>query len=196
MLNVETIRKVRQAYFRDGKKIRAITRELNLSRNTVRDIIRSGKTDQQYERSTQPYPKLGDFIERLVELLREDSSKPAAHRRSAQLLFSVLSSVVGMIIKLIWTPPVEQAIIDAGVEIWLQSYIRPVVQAKKPAGPDGIRRESPHFLGVLERLKLIQVFFPAVRPIPPSIRLSTFATCWRSIPPFTLRLVCYAVLAA
>ena len=90
MLNVETIRKVRQAYFRDGKKIRAITRELKLSRNTVRDIIRSGKTDQQYERSTQPYPKLGDFIERLVELLREDSSKPAAHRRSAQLLFEHL----------------------------------------------------------------------------------------------------------
>ena len=90
MLNVETIRKVRQAYFREGKKIREITRELNLSRNTVREVIRSGKTDQKYERSTQPFPKLGEFVERLVALLGEDSGKPAPHRRSAQLLFEHL----------------------------------------------------------------------------------------------------------
>ena len=57
MLNVETIRKIRQAHFRDGKKIREIARELNLSRNTVRNIIRSGITDQKYERSEQLYPK-------------------------------------------------------------------------------------------------------------------------------------------
>jgi len=90
MLNVETIRKVRQAHFRDGKKIREITRELNLSRNTVRNIIRSGITDQKYERSAQPHPKLGSFIERLLELLREDSAKPVPHRRSAQILFEQL----------------------------------------------------------------------------------------------------------
>lgn len=90
MLNVETIRKVRQAHFRDGKKIREITRELNLSRNTVRNIIRSGITDQQYERSAQPHPKLGSFIERLLELLGEDSGKPVPHRRSAQILFEQL----------------------------------------------------------------------------------------------------------
>jgi transposase len=90
MLNVETIRKVRQAHFRDGKGIREISRDLNLSRNTVRNIIRSGITDQKYERSTQPHPKLGTFIERLSELLEEDSDKPIRHRRSAQLLFEQL----------------------------------------------------------------------------------------------------------
>lgn len=42
MLNVEIIRKVRQAHFRDGKGIREITCDFNLSRNTVRNIIRSG----------------------------------------------------------------------------------------------------------------------------------------------------------
>jgi len=42
MLNVETIRKVRQAHFREGKSIREITRELKIARNTVRNIIRSG----------------------------------------------------------------------------------------------------------------------------------------------------------
>ena len=69
MLNVETIRKVRKAHFVDGKGIRQIAREFNLSRNTVRDVIRSGKTDQKYERSIQPRPKLGSFADRLSELL-------------------------------------------------------------------------------------------------------------------------------
>jgi transposase len=90
MLNVETIRKVRQAHFRDGKGIREITRDFNLSRNTVRNIIRTGIIDQKYVRSEQPYPKLGSFIERLSELLNEDTGKPVRHRRSAQILFEQL----------------------------------------------------------------------------------------------------------
>lgn len=87
---METIRKVRQAHFRDGKGIREICRDLNLSRNTVRNIIRSGISDQKYERTAQPHPKLGIFIERLSEMLQEDSDKPVRHRRSAQLLFEQL----------------------------------------------------------------------------------------------------------
>lgn len=90
MLNVETIRKVRQAHFRDGKSIREITRELKIARNTVRNIIRSGVTDLVYERNDQPRPKLGSFIERLSELLKEDSVKPVRHRKSAQILFEQL----------------------------------------------------------------------------------------------------------
>jgi transposase len=90
MLNVETIRKVRQAHFRDGKGIREICREYDLARNTVRNIIRSGVTDQVYERVDQPRPKLGSFVERLSELLKEDTGKPVRHRKSAQILFEQL----------------------------------------------------------------------------------------------------------
>lgn len=90
MLNVETIKKVRLAYFRDGEAIREITRKFNLARNTVKNIIRSCVTDQKYERSEQPYPKLGSFIGRLTELLKEDTGKPVRHRRSAQILFEQL----------------------------------------------------------------------------------------------------------
>jgi transposase len=90
MLTVETIRKVRKAHFVDGKGIRQIVREFKIARNTVRDIIRSGKTDQTYERSNQPRPKLGLFTDRLSELLEEDSVKPVKHRRSAQILFEQL----------------------------------------------------------------------------------------------------------
>jgi len=90
MLNVETIRKVRQAHHRDSKGIREIARLLNLSRNTVRSIIRSGIIDQKYERSEQPRPKLGSFVERLSEWLKEDGDKPVKHRRRAQILFEQL----------------------------------------------------------------------------------------------------------
>lgn len=87
---MDTILEVRIAHFVDGKGIREICRKFGLARNTVRTIIRSGKTEHTYERSTQPRPKLGEFAKRLVELLKEDEAKPAKHRRRAQILFEQL----------------------------------------------------------------------------------------------------------
>jgi len=45
MLIVETIAKIRRQYFVEEKKIKEICRGLRLSRNTVRDAIRSGATE-------------------------------------------------------------------------------------------------------------------------------------------------------
>jgi hypothetical protein len=69
MLIVETIAKVRRAYFSDGKSIKAICRELRLSRKIVRKVIRSGETSFSYERAVQPRPKLGQWTTALDELL-------------------------------------------------------------------------------------------------------------------------------
>ena len=41
MLIVETIRKIRLSVHRDGKSLRKTAEDLNLSRNTVRKVIRS-----------------------------------------------------------------------------------------------------------------------------------------------------------
>ena len=41
MLIVETIGKIRRAFFRQGKSIKAICRELRVSRKVVRKVIRS-----------------------------------------------------------------------------------------------------------------------------------------------------------
>jgi hypothetical protein len=59
MLVVETIAKIRCGYFVQGKAIKAISRELKVSRKVARKVIRSGETAFVYERRVQPQPKLG-----------------------------------------------------------------------------------------------------------------------------------------
>lgn len=87
---METIRKVRLAHHRDHKSIREIARDFNLSRNTVRKIIRSGATEFTYERKVQPRPRLEPFKERLATYLEQDSKKPVKEQRTALLLFEQL----------------------------------------------------------------------------------------------------------
>ena len=48
-----------------GKSIKEIARDLQLSRNTVRKVLRSGETAFSYEREVQPRPKLGRWTEEL-----------------------------------------------------------------------------------------------------------------------------------
>ena len=54
MLIVDTIAKIRRAFFVQGKSIKAICRELRVSRKVVRKVIRSEATEFRYEREAQP----------------------------------------------------------------------------------------------------------------------------------------------
>ncbi len=74
---MESKRKIMVRY-RRGEGIRAISRALNISRNTARSIIRSqGNIKSEYTRTTQPSPKLGAYKEKLEKLLRDNKhSKP------------------------------------------------------------------------------------------------------------------------
>lgn len=90
MLIVETIAKVRRMFYVQKKKIKAICRELNLSRNTVRDIIRNDKTSKNYERKIQKFPALDEFVNRLTERLEADILEPKRRRRTAKKLYDEL----------------------------------------------------------------------------------------------------------
>ena len=90
MLVVETIAKIRRAYFSLGKPIKEICRELRVSRKVVRKVIRSNATEFHYERSTQPLPKIGPWRERLDSLLLENEGKPARERLTLIRLFEEL----------------------------------------------------------------------------------------------------------
>ena len=50
MLIVETIAKIRRAYFVQKRSIKAICRELGVSRKVVRKVLRSDATEFKYER--------------------------------------------------------------------------------------------------------------------------------------------------
>ncbi len=77
MLTVETIGRIRREYFLKGKTIKEIARDLKVSRNTVRKVLRSGQTAFTYGRAVQPRPKLGRWSEDLDELLAANAAKPA-----------------------------------------------------------------------------------------------------------------------
>jgi transposase len=92
MLTVETIRKIRLAA-RDGKKsIRQIGRDFNLSRNTVRKVLRSDRTRFEYHRDSIHRPQLGPYVEALTELIRSDQSLPVKQRRTAQGHYEALQA--------------------------------------------------------------------------------------------------------
>ena len=76
MLIVETIAKIRRYYFVEGRSIKKISKDLNISRNTVRKIIRSGKTQHEYSRKNQPHPRLGPYLKILDEQLEKDWKRP------------------------------------------------------------------------------------------------------------------------
>lgn len=90
MLIVETIRKIRLSVHRDGKSLRKTAEDLNLSRNTVRKVIRSQETAFTYRRENQPMPKLGAYVDMLAEKLERDKKLPKRQRRTAQKIFQEL----------------------------------------------------------------------------------------------------------
>lgn len=90
MLVVETIAKIRRAYFQDKKKIKEICREFRVSRNTVRKVIRSGATELTYERTVQPLPKIGPWTDELDEMLAANARKAKRERLTLIRIFEEL----------------------------------------------------------------------------------------------------------
>ena len=90
MLIVETIGRIRREHFVKGKGIKAIARDLKLSRNTVRKVLRSDTTSFEYERAVQPQPKLGPWRDKLDGLLLGNEGKAARERLTLIRIFETL----------------------------------------------------------------------------------------------------------
>ena len=90
MLTVETIGRIRREHFIKGKTIREISRDLKVSRNTVRKVLRSGETSFEYERDVQPRPKLGRWTAELDELLEGNTTKPFREQLTLIRIFEEL----------------------------------------------------------------------------------------------------------
>src|SRR5262249_10483562 len=90
MLTVETIARIRREHFIKGKTIKEIARDLRVSRNTVRRVLRSGGTSFEYEREGPPRPKLGGWTAELDGFLGGNPAKPARGQRTLIRIFEDL----------------------------------------------------------------------------------------------------------
>jgi transposase len=90
MKGVDTIARIRREFFVRGRPIKEIVRELHVSRNTVRKVVRSGATALTYERDVQPLPKLGQWRADLDRLLLTNAGKGARERLTLMRVFEAL----------------------------------------------------------------------------------------------------------
>jgi transposase len=90
MLVLETVAKIRRAYFVQRKTIRAICRELRVSRKVVRKVLRSEATEFRYERGEQPLPRIGPWQDALDRMLASNETKPSRERLTLIRVFEAL----------------------------------------------------------------------------------------------------------
>ena len=93
MKSVDTIARVRRAFYVQGWSLKRISRELHVSRNTVRRILRSGETSFSYERERQPQPKIGPWQVQLDALLDGNDAKQKRERLTLIRIYEELRAL-------------------------------------------------------------------------------------------------------
>jgi transposase len=89
MLVVETVVRIRREYAA-GKPIKAIARDLKLSRKVLRKAVRAPKGAFSYKREVQPFPQIGPFKEWLDVLLAENEARPQRDRLRLTRIWDLL----------------------------------------------------------------------------------------------------------
>ena len=90
---MDTIARVRREFFVRGRSIKEIARELHISRNTVRKIVRSGETAFSYERSVHPQPRLGRWRGDLDRILAANVARASRDRLTLIRIFEELRAL-------------------------------------------------------------------------------------------------------
>lgn len=93
MLIVETIAKIRLRHHVHKQGIKQISRELGISRNTVRKVLREGKTAHVYKQRQVASPRLEEYKEALLTWLESDALLPKKQRCSAMRLYERLRAL-------------------------------------------------------------------------------------------------------
>jgi transposase len=93
MLIVETVGRIRREHLVKGKSIKEIARDLKISRNTVRRILRSEETSFSYEREVQPRPRLGRWKADLDRMLTTNAGNTTRERLTLIRLFEELRAL-------------------------------------------------------------------------------------------------------
>ncbi|MUZ66434.1 IS21 family transposase, partial [Agrobacterium vitis] len=76
-----------------GWSMKKIARELHVSRNTVRKILRSDETDFSYERERQPLPKTGAWQAEIERFLATNEGRPSRERLTLIRIYEELRAL-------------------------------------------------------------------------------------------------------
>ena len=76
-----------------GVPIKKIARDLRVSRNTVRKVIRGEETSFSYARKIQPMPKLGPWVGELERRLEDNEKKRRRDRLSLLQIYEDLAAL-------------------------------------------------------------------------------------------------------
>ena len=93
MLVVETIARIRRDHLVRGVPIKTIARDLRVSKNTVRKVVRGDETSYSYARKIQPMPKLGPWVDELERQLEANEKKARRDRLSLLRIHEDLASL-------------------------------------------------------------------------------------------------------
>jgi len=90
---VDTIARVRRAFHVQGWSVKKIARELNVSRNTVRKILRSDATEFAYKRGHQPLPRMGAWKGDVERFLIANEGKVSRDRLTLIRIYEEVRSL-------------------------------------------------------------------------------------------------------
>ena len=75
-----------------GVPIKKLARDLRVSKNTIRKVVRGDATSHTYERTIQPLPKLGPWVEELERQLEANERTPRRLRLSLLRIYEDLAA--------------------------------------------------------------------------------------------------------
>ncbi|WP_353405298.1 helix-turn-helix domain-containing protein, partial [Brucella sp. NBRC 13694] len=93
MKRVDTIARVRRAFHVQGWSVKKITRELHVSRNTVRKILRSDATEFCYKREHQPFPRMEPWKGDVERFLVSNEGKASRERLTLIRIYEEVRSL-------------------------------------------------------------------------------------------------------
>jgi transposase len=94
VLTVDDYGAIRRAH-RDGKSIRAIAREFEHSRKTIRHVLKHGEPNPCPGTRNRPAPVLGPFVGLIDQILADDEEAPPKQRHTAMQVFRRLQDEHG-----------------------------------------------------------------------------------------------------
>lgn len=90
MISLSETETIRRAYYLEGKSIREIAREYHHGRRAVRNAIGDASPPEYIQQQERAAPVLGEYKERIQELVDESKEQPRKQRYTARKIYEMI----------------------------------------------------------------------------------------------------------